>query len=103
MRRLARNSLAAFFVAVVMGGAPPSSSRSSHTVADGHPVVTAVARVAPSELCAVGSGRLRCGRAVTSSAAHRHGVDAPVSYTHLRAHETGRNLVCRLLLEKKKK
>ena len=28
---------------------------------------------------------------------------ATVSYTHLRAHETGRNLVCRLLLEKKKK
>ena len=27
---------------------------------------------------------------------------ASVSYTHLRAHETGRNLVCRLLLEKKK-
>src|SRR5674476_920205 len=26
--------------------------------------------------------------------------DEPVSYTHLRAHETGRNLVCRLLLEK---
>ena len=30
-------------------------------------------------------------------------ADAAVSYTHLRAHETGRNLVCRLLLEKKKK
>ena len=29
-------------------------------------------------------------------------VFGPVSYTHLRAHETGRNLVCRLLLEKKK-
>src|SRR5665213_1558020 len=29
-------------------------------------------------------------------------VFKPVSYTHLRAHETGRNLVCRLLLEKKK-
>src|SRR5665213_2437888 len=28
-------------------------------------------------------------------------VPEPVSYTHLRAHETGRNLVCRLLLEKK--
>ena len=28
------------------------------------------------------------------------GIEA-VSYTHLRAHETGRNLVCRLLLEKK--
>ena len=26
--------------------------------------------------------------------------DVAVSYTHLRAHETGRNLVCRLLLEK---
>ena len=26
-----------------------------------------------------------------------------VSYTHLRAHETRSNLVCRLLLEKKKK
>src|SRR5674476_157636 len=31
------------------------------------------------------------------------GGSYPVSYTHLRAHETGRNLVCRLLLEKKKK
>ena len=28
--------------------------------------------------------------------------NAPVSYTHLRAHETKANLVCRLLLEKKK-
>ena len=26
-----------------------------------------------------------------------------ISYTHLRAHETGRNIACRLLLEKKKK
>ena len=31
------------------------------------------------------------------------GKSTPVSYTHLRAHETGRNLVCRLLLEKKKR
>jgi len=30
-------------------------------------------------------------------------VVAPVFYTHRRAHETGRKLVCRLLLEKKKK
>ena len=29
-------------------------------------------------------------------------IDAPVSYTHLRAHETVLDLVCRLLLEKKK-
>ena len=31
-----------------------------------------------------------------------NGVE-PVSYTHLRAHETKANIVCRLLLEKKKK
>eukprot|EP00831_Metopus_contortus_P076110 TRINITY_DN7007_c0_g1_i2.p2 TRINITY_DN7007_c0_g1~~TRINITY_DN7007_c0_g1_i2.p2 ORF type:complete len:137 (+),score=33.03 TRINITY_DN7007_c0_g1_i2:121-531(+) len=31
------------------------------------------------------------------------GKNIPVSYTHLRAHETSLHLVCRLLLEKKKK
>ena len=41
------------------------------------------------------------GRAVYIS--HSSGLTTAVSYTHLRAHETGRNLVCRLLLEKKKK
>jgi len=30
-------------------------------------------------------------------------AEGPVSYTHLRAHETKANLVCRLLLEKKNK
>ena len=30
------------------------------------------------------------------------GIAVPVSYTHLRAHETVLDLVCRLLLEKKK-
>mgnify|MGYP003380452358 CR=1 FL=1 len=30
-------------------------------------------------------------------------LQAPVSYTHLRAHETVLDLVCRLLLEKKNK
>ena len=34
--------------------------------------------------------------------AYRHTYDS-VSYTHLRAHETVLDLVCRLLLEKKKK
>ena len=29
-------------------------------------------------------------------------LHTPVSYTHLRAHETRHDLVCRLLLEKKK-
>ena len=31
-----------------------------------------------------------------------HKISNPVSYTHLRAHETEADLVCRLLLEKKK-
>ncbi|MFL1867527.1 hypothetical protein ACH0C5_21240, partial [Escherichia coli] len=32
-----------------------------------------------------------------------HGISInPVSYTHLRAHETSQDLVCTLLLEKKK-
>jgi len=41
----------------------------------------------------------RCG---TCSRQAKAGTK-PVSYTNLRAHETGRNLVCRLLLDKKKK
>ena len=37
-----------------------------------------------------------------ASAAAVAGAITPVSYTHLRAHETVLDLVCRLLLEKKK-
>ena len=33
---------------------------------------------------------------------HEQHIAKPVSYTHLRAHETRHDLVCRLLLEKKK-
>src|SRR5674476_1583390 len=55
-----------------------------------------------------GSGRLvvEIVGGVTEVSLHVRygGISGPrsVSYTHLRAHETGRNLVCRLLLEKKK-
>src|SRR5660397_266268 len=51
--------------------------------------------------------RLSCGPRMSSS--KKSAVlcacagAATVSYTHLRAHETKANLVCRLLLEKKKK
>src|SRR5664280_3657974 len=41
-------------------------------------------------------------RRVRSDAAARRASARPVSYTHLRAHETVLDLVCRLLLEKKK-
>ena len=59
----------------------------------------------------VGAGRTHAvagvvGRAALPVEAGHHGRVAvgvgPVSYTHLRAHETVLELVCRLLLEKKK-
>ena len=43
----------------------------------------------------------RCSGGARSSP--RRAAGPPVSYTHLRAHETVLDLVCRLLLEKKKK
>ncbi len=46
--------------------------------------------------------RMRKGRGVSDDEWIRYPC-SPVSYTHLRAHETKANLVCRLLLEKKKK
>ena len=45
-----------------------------------------------------GEGLLAWGRGEADDV----GVEIPVSYTHLRAHETVLDLVCRLLLEKKK-
>src|SRR5450756_825975 len=39
---------------------------------------------------------------LTSFFAKENVIATPVSYTHLRAHETRHDLVCRLLLEKKK-
>ena len=59
-------------------------------VDDGH----AVERVAIHSDDVLLGNRCRCAVVV-------HLVDA-VSYTHLRAHETVLDLVCRLLLEKKK-
>src|SRR5678815_4904131 len=55
-----------------------------------------------------GAGEERVARQLVARplADHRAGGVAdvvPVSYTHLRAHETPEHLVCRLLLEKKKK
>src|SRR5450756_3049847 len=50
--------------------------------------------------------RYREGEITMARAAEDTGLslyDMTVSYTHLRAHETRHELVCRLLLEKKKK
>ena len=43
------------------------------------------------------------GMEAQSALVRADGAVEPVSYTHLRAHETVLDLVCRLLLEKKKK
>ena len=47
--------------------------------------------------------RFGCGTRRCSRLRCRGHLRFPVSYTHLRAHETDSYLVCRLLLEKKKK
>ena len=58
----------------------------------------------------VGEPRRRRCVAITQIARQKRAVEGiagaggiPVSYTHLRAHETVLDLVCRLLLEKKKR
>ena len=49
-----------------------------------------------------GADTLATSYALATAIKKINDYDITVSYTHLRAHETGRNLVCRLLLEKKK-
>ena len=46
-------------------------------------------------------GRGRRRAVLVAEGPIRNMADGPVSYTHLRAHETVLDLVCRLLLEKK--
>ena len=48
----------------------------------------------------IGPGQGRAGGRQAALGQHFHRAQ-PVSYTHLRAHETVLDLVCRLLLEKK--
>eukprot|EP00656_Telonema_subtile_P023666 TRINITY_DN2522_c0_g1_i1.p1 TRINITY_DN2522_c0_g1~~TRINITY_DN2522_c0_g1_i1.p1 ORF type:complete len:507 (-),score=137.58 TRINITY_DN2522_c0_g1_i1:36-1556(-) len=61
------------------------------------PVVAAVAAEVEHPIESVAAG------AAEECAAESADTAEPVSYTHLRAHETVLDLVCRLLLEKKKK
>src|SRR5665648_608425 len=49
------------------------------------------------------AGHVRAPPRTAPAIRPRHPSAPPVSYTHLRAHETRHDLVCRLLLEKKKK
>ena len=53
------------------------------------------------EANAIGTEYLRADLLPPKAAAATKDLLIPVSYTHLRAHETVLDLVCRLLLEKK--
>src|SRR5674476_1441432 len=82
--------------------AAPDASATAHSKLCGSTVTVDVKMDGPVvsdfahdvKACALGQA--------SSSIMARHVIgskpSAPVSYTHLRAHETGRNLVCRLLL-----
>ena len=60
------------------------------------------ARFAGSALFDQESGQDEMGIGITSVRRNRAPQIRSVSYTHLRAHETVLDIVCRLLLEKKK-
>src|SRR5665213_2153902 len=64
---------------------------------------TAARRRWPGAIICAGQERLDGEFSLVTKVARALLIPETVSYTHLRAHETGRNLVCRLLLEKKKK
>src|SRR5665811_2515947 len=65
-------------------------------------LVDAVVTGAPAGKVWLWNARSQRIQGSASTSTHGLGV-AAVSYTHLRAHETVLDLVCRLLLEKKKK
>src|SRR5680860_1616004 len=58
--------------------------------------------LAKYQYCKVISNTPLCTTNQNETKTRRFNAFSPVSYTHLRAHETDSYLVCRLLLEKKK-
>src|SRR5674536_396033 len=93
---------------------PPRSTLSSSSAASDVYKRQGVQREQPGDVAAQPLGdphglvlvgvRQRDGELLTTEAAGDvvRAQPAPVSYTHLRAHETPEHLVCRLLLAKKK-
>src|SRR5450756_950330 len=60
-------------------------------------------RITPERSALAGEGAAGCASGTHPCKGMMHAfTPKPVSYTHLRAHETRHDLVCRLLLEKKK-
>src|SRR5450756_3035450 len=82
--RLARAAISARSTGANAGAMVPHVTSSSRVNARGLGTRKEISAHSPES-----GGRTACSR-------------VPVSYTHLRAHETRHDLVCRLLLEKKK-
>src|SRR5665648_1205975 len=99
-------------------GGPGRVGKSSVAQAARASTTTAVAAATPARLARLivtaraggrcspprplGTGPRRRSRTWRAPPGRRSARWTPVSYTHLRAHETRHDLVCRLLLEKKK-
>ena len=79
---------------------PPRSTQGRSSAASD--VYKRQAAASPSSRAPGGAGLRKCLSAKQLGLLDPAGP-LPVSYTHLRAHETVLELVCRLLLEKKKK
>ena len=69
---------------------------------DGEPEEGEVVEIYTSKKEFIAKGHFQIGSIAVRVLSFHQDEAIAVSYTHLRAHETGRNLVCRLLLEKKK-
>ena len=97
---MVRSLVCAFFFFLMIRRPPRSTLDRSSAASDVYKRQPPVAAQSGDDLLQI-IGR-REGRLDRRRCNQRDAAE-PVSYTHLRAHETVLDLVCRLLLEKKKK
>src|SRR5678809_1156331 len=90
--------------ALVLGVALAACSDSDHLVADPPSSIAAgqLTIALPKAIYTVAELNPASGQGIRATLGNSADQTfySTVSYTHLRAHETGRNIVCRLLLEK---
>ena len=85
----------------------PNNTADNCTLQDGEVIAHSTTRQVGCDVCGCKDGRLKCTQQRDCEVDKRYMrytsyfIPSTVSYTHLRAHETLRYLVCRLLLEKK--
>eukprot|EP00658_Telonema_sp_P-2_P069959 TRINITY_DN5953_c0_g1_i2.p1 TRINITY_DN5953_c0_g1~~TRINITY_DN5953_c0_g1_i2.p1 ORF type:complete len:136 (-),score=21.55 TRINITY_DN5953_c0_g1_i2:58-465(-) len=93
---LASASLSSNMYAVFLSGSSPVSG-------SGEMACSKAAEILASKISLVSFSERAGWSSRVEAEASELSATFPVSYTHLRAHETPEHLVCRLLLEKKKK